>query len=143
MTYVYPHAIDRFIERVDASLSRDAAKERILAAAPAIQKAAVFGCGCVRLPSGARLILDGEMLHPSRKCARLGHAMQDREALFFRWPSDHGWSFVADEIVETTPTCRRCGHTGETVVEVERRLIGLTMSSDAMRTLRKNGKYPR
>jgi hypothetical protein len=59
MIYVYPHAIDRFIERV-APVSREEARDCILSSAKAIEAAAGFGCSVVRLGSRARLILDGQ-----------------------------------------------------------------------------------
>jgi hypothetical protein len=53
------HAIDRYLQRVDASLSPEAAKAEMLAASSAIERAAAFGCDAVKLGNGARLILDG------------------------------------------------------------------------------------
>lgn len=59
MIYVYPHAIDRFIERV-SPVSREEAKASILSHSKAIEAAAGFGCSVVRLDNRARLVLDGE-----------------------------------------------------------------------------------
>lgn len=54
------HAIDRYIERVDPSLSIQAARAALMLHAPVIKTAADFRCGTVLLGSGARLVLDGE-----------------------------------------------------------------------------------
>lgn len=55
--YVTPHAVDRYIERVDP-VSRDVAMERILGSAHAIDVAVAFGARVVRLGNGAKLIID-------------------------------------------------------------------------------------
>lgn len=83
-----------------------------------------------------------ELLHPSEKCARVGHAMRDVEQPVFLYPATCSWStrYVATEAVEVTPTCRRCGHVTATRVEQVRHLTGLTMSSDAWRRLRRDGR---
>lgn len=57
--YVHPHAVDRWIERVDPRLDRAAAKQRILASEKAIEAAARFGCHIVKLAGGIRLAIDG------------------------------------------------------------------------------------
>lgn len=84
-----------------------------------------------------------ELLHPAKKCARLGHAMRDREQWVYLWPSRSLFNSVATEAVEITPTCVRCGHTEETRLEIERHLTGLTMPSSDWRILRRDGRLPR
>jgi hypothetical protein len=56
--YVTSHAIDRYIERVEA-VSRETALERILSAERAIVKAAEIGCACVKINKNIRFALDG------------------------------------------------------------------------------------
>lgn len=54
------HAIERYLERIDGSLTWDQARAAILASEKAIQKAAEFGASVVRNGLGAKLVLDGE-----------------------------------------------------------------------------------
>lgn len=56
--FVYPHAIERYQQRVEP-VDEATAKARILSAAKAIEAAASIQCQVVRLACGARLILDG------------------------------------------------------------------------------------
>jgi hypothetical protein len=55
---VTEHAISRYCERIEPC-SREIAKQRILASAPAIIAAAQFGATVVKLPGSTRLVLDG------------------------------------------------------------------------------------
>lgn len=56
---VSQHAAVRFCERVDPSLSIPEAKAAIRAHAHVIGVAIGFGCPCIKLASGARLVLSG------------------------------------------------------------------------------------
>lgn len=53
------HAAERFVERIDPTLSLEQASTRILTSAPAIRVAAAFGCKTVIRGDGAKLVLDG------------------------------------------------------------------------------------
>lgn len=53
------HAVDRFIQRIDPAATPAQARAEILSHEPAIVKAAEFGCRCVKLGCGARLLLRG------------------------------------------------------------------------------------
>lgn len=53
------HAAQRYIERIDPSATTEQARAEIASHEKAIVAAANFGCQCVRLGSGAKLILDG------------------------------------------------------------------------------------
>ena len=53
------HAAARFIERINPLLTTEQARAEIAAHEKAIVTAANFGCRCVRLGSGAKLVLDG------------------------------------------------------------------------------------
>lgn len=59
MIHVTSHACERFVERIDSRLTFDQARAAILRSAAAIECAARFGCGTVRLGNGARLVLVG------------------------------------------------------------------------------------
>lgn len=56
--FVSRHAVDRYIERVDGSLTWEEADAEIRRHAPAIIRAADFGCRLLRLGNGAKLVLD-------------------------------------------------------------------------------------
>jgi len=56
MIIVTNHAIERYIERVER-VTPDVARERL--SSPTIQMAAHIGCECVKLGSGARVVLSG------------------------------------------------------------------------------------
>jgi hypothetical protein len=56
---VTQHAIQRYRERIDASLSDDRVREIILASRAAIEFAANFRCATVRISTGAKLVLCG------------------------------------------------------------------------------------
>lgn len=60
MVHVTQHAIDRYIERIEPTLSVDQARARIMASEGAIKVAADFGCRCVRTGIGAKSILVGD-----------------------------------------------------------------------------------
>lgn len=62
MIQVTTHAADRYIERVDPSLSYERAREALLAFAPIVRRAAEFGCSTVRIGCGAKLVLEGETI---------------------------------------------------------------------------------
>lgn len=53
------HACERYIERVDGSLTLEQAKARIAVSERAILAAAAFGCPTVRQGTGAKLVLSG------------------------------------------------------------------------------------
>ena len=57
--HVSRHACQRYIERVDSSLTLEQADAAIRAHARAIRIAASFGCGVVRTGCGAKLLLEG------------------------------------------------------------------------------------
>src|SRR4051794_34975858 len=65
--YITPHAIDRYIERIEA-VSRDDAVALIRAAEPAIRVAKDFGATVVKMKNGARLVCEGRkvvtVMHP-------------------------------------------------------------------------------
>lgn len=54
------HAAERWCERVDPAASLAEAVERIQESSRAIRIAAAFGCHCLKLGCGAKLVLDGE-----------------------------------------------------------------------------------
>lgn len=56
------HAAARYIERIDPSLTADQAEHALRRSAHAVQVAASIGCRVVRLGSGAKLILEGEVV---------------------------------------------------------------------------------
>ena len=56
--FVSRHAVDRYIERVDGSLTWEEADAEIRRHAPAIIRAADFSCRLLRLGNGAKLVLD-------------------------------------------------------------------------------------
>ena len=53
------HAAERYIERVDPTLTLDQARAAILTSERAVEAAAGFGCRTVKLGNGGRLQLDG------------------------------------------------------------------------------------
>lgn len=53
---VTAHAVERFLERVDPSLTWDEARAQL--SSPVIQKAANFGAPYVRLGTGQRIVID-------------------------------------------------------------------------------------
>lgn len=57
--HVTPLAIDRFLERIDGSLTRAEAEAKMLTASVAVERAAAFGCRVVKMGCGAKLILKG------------------------------------------------------------------------------------
>jgi hypothetical protein len=59
--FVTQHAVSRYQERVEP-VSEQIAREVIEAAFPAIAKASEFGCPCVVLGNGARLMLQGDVV---------------------------------------------------------------------------------
>lgn len=83
-----------------------------------------------------------ELLDPSRKCARLGHRMQDRRVRVYLYPPEGVFRsrHVADRAVEVTPTCERCGHAETTRTEGREGLNGLTMESANWDRLRDKGR---
>lgn len=56
--FVSRHAVDRYIERVDGSLTPEEADAEIRRHAPAIIRSADFGCRVLRLGNGAKLVLE-------------------------------------------------------------------------------------
>lgn len=54
------HAARRYIQRIDGELSPEEARSAIRAHSKAIEAALEFGCGCVRMACGGRLIIDLE-----------------------------------------------------------------------------------
>lgn len=56
---VTAHAAQRFIERINPTLTTEQARAEIASHERAIVAAANFGCRCVRLGSGAKLVLSG------------------------------------------------------------------------------------
>jgi hypothetical protein len=86
-----------------------------------------------------------EFRDPSLKCARLGHNMIERRqgVLLDSDPDTPSfWSsrWVALEATEVTPTCSRCGHKEPMRLEDKRYLTGLTLPSDRMKALRRDGR---
>lgn len=57
---VTAHAAQRYIERINGKLSPEEARDAIRAHGKAIEAAFEFGCKCVRMACGGRLILDLE-----------------------------------------------------------------------------------
>jgi len=57
--FVSRHAGERYAERIDRSLTAEQGCEAIRAHLPALMVAADFGCGCVKLSNGAKIILEG------------------------------------------------------------------------------------
>lgn len=55
--HVTLHAAERWCERIDPRASLADAIEAIQAHTPALRRAAAFGCGCVRLGTGAKVVL--------------------------------------------------------------------------------------
>lgn len=55
------HAVYRYIERV-APVSAEVAISTMEAAFPAVAKAREFGCDCVVMGNGARLVLQGDVI---------------------------------------------------------------------------------
>lgn len=53
------HAVNRWMERIDRCADYEQADEAIRSHAKAVCAAAAFGCTCVKLATGDRLILDG------------------------------------------------------------------------------------
>lgn len=85
MIHITAHAAERFIERIDGRLTFDQAREAIAAHAPAIEKAAAFGCKVVKLGCGGRLVLEGTkvvtVLAPKQRCDHDGTGLPwDRSA---------------------------------------------------------------
>jgi len=54
------HAAQRYVERVNPSMTLDQTRVEIASHSAAIRVAAAFGCRCVRTGLGAKLVLDGE-----------------------------------------------------------------------------------
>lgn len=59
MIFITAHAVERFIERVDPSLNAIQAEAAIRLSERAVECAADFHCGTVRLGNGAALICKG------------------------------------------------------------------------------------
>jgi len=53
------HAVDRYLERIDGQMKWHEAEAELRSHSRVISVAADFGCECVKLANGARLILDG------------------------------------------------------------------------------------
>jgi hypothetical protein len=86
-----------------------------------------------------------ELRTPSLKCVRLGHRMTERrQSVILDTDPDEDWwwnsRWVATEATEVTPTCARCGHTESMRLEDKRHLTGLTLPSDQMKALRRDGR---
>lgn len=78
------HAAQRYIERVDGSLSTEQARAAIMASARVLEIAVKFGAGCVKLDNGARLILEGDVVVTVKQ----SHGAERRPAscaMFKRW----------------------------------------------------------
>ena len=83
-----------------------------------------------------------ELLHPERKCARVGHDMQRRrQALYLYPPKD--WHHVADRAVEKVNVCTRCGLRGSPIIEHREGLSSLTMPTPWWDELREKGRIER
>lgn len=81
-----------------------------------------------------------ELLHPAKKCERIGHRMIERRTRVYLYPPAHRWSSVADRAVEVNEVCRRCGHATEPSVANRDGLQGLGMPSHHWDRLRETGR---
>lgn len=81
-----------------------------------------------------------ELLHPDRKCQRVGHRMAEFKVRLFLYPPESSFRCVADRATEVWRQCRRCGHREEPEIINRRGLQGLKMSSDDWDRLREAGR---
>lgn len=81
-----------------------------------------------------------ELRFPRLRCSRLGHDWRPSKWHGFQWAN--GWNIVAYEVWATIHRCRRCGRcrrlAGDEVTE-RVALSALTLDSDKMNRLRREG----
>lgn len=82
-----------------------------------------------------------EARNPALKCARIGHAMRDREYRAYIYPPASRWA-VADRAWLKQSSCARCNY-AEPEHEISRTgLDGLTMDAEKWDRLMRDGRLP-